>query len=209
MSEKKLFYMYGDSNTYGYDPLASIYDDARLPEKKRWPTILGEELKPYIQLMEDGQNGRCLPKYDWEQKYLLEMLEKYKKLDYFAVMLGTNDLLNQATPNPSEIAKDMEHLLCLVKEVHTECFCIIISPPRLGFPSGHPMYLYQKANEELGRQYHEVAKTYGAGFIDAGKWDLDLIYDGIHLSEEGNRQFADLIRDALVKQKILPSGRYG
>ena len=68
------------------------------------------------------------------------------------------------------------------------------------------MYLYQKANEELGRQYYEVAKTYGAGFIDAEKWDLDLIYDGNHLSEDGNRQFADLIRDALEKQKILPSG---
>jgi lysophospholipase L1-like esterase len=64
MQEKKTLYIYGDSNTYGYDPLASIYDDARLPEKKRWPTILGEELKPYIQLIEDGQNGRCLPKYD-------------------------------------------------------------------------------------------------------------------------------------------------
>jgi len=199
MEDKQILYLYGDSNTYGYNPLASCYEDARLPKDIRWPTMLQERIKESIQIIEDGQNGRCLPGYEAELKRFQKVLGRYEKLDYFAVMLGTNDLLNQSSLNPLEIANHMDLLLQAVKDIHEKCQCIVISPPMMGFPAGHPMNAIQEANVKLSNLYHEVAGKYKARFIDAGKWDIDLFYDGIHLTEKGNRQFAEHMVSAFKK----------
>ncbi len=202
MKNKQILYLYGDSNTYGFNPLASCYEDGRLPEFSRWPTMLQESLKESIQIIEDGQNGRCLPGYEAEFKRFQKVLGRYDKLDYFAVMLGTNDLLNQSSPDALEISNHMELLLRTVKDIHEECLCIVISPPKMGFPAGHPMNSYQQANVKLSTLYREVSDKYKAKFVDAGKWDIDLFSDGIHLSEKGNRQFAEHMVSSFKKMKI-------
>jgi lysophospholipase L1-like esterase len=203
VKEKKLLYIYGDSNTYGYDPLASCYEDDRLPDRNRWPAILQGHLKDTVKIIDDGQNGRCLPWSDADYERFQKALRRYEKLDYFAVMLGTNDLLNQSMPDPTEIADHMEGCIHSVKAVHTECKCIIITPPKMGFPFGQPMYVYQKANEELGVLYSETARKCNAAFVDAGSWELDLVYDGIHLSEKGHAQFAACMLREFRNRQIL------
>ncbi|SFG70480.1 Lysophospholipase L1 [Oribacterium sp. WCC10] len=202
MKNMKILYLYGDSNTYGYNPLASCYEDGRLPEESRWPTILQKSLKESIQILEDGQNGRCLPGYEEEFKRFQKVLGRFDRLDYFAVMLGTNDLLNQSSHDSLKISNYMELLLQAVKAIHEECLCIVISPPKMGFPAGHPMNSYQEENVKLGALYSDVAEKYKARFVDAGKWDIDLFSDGIHLTEKGNRQFARHMVSALKKMKI-------
>ncbi|OON84967.1 hypothetical protein BXO88_14665 [Oribacterium sp. C9] len=193
---KKTLYIYGDSNTYGYNPLASCYEDDRLPEATRWPVILKRNLKS-VAVIDDGQNGRCLPCGEAEYERFRVSLRLYEKLDYFMVMLGTNDLLNQPYPDPDEVANNMESFIKDVMSVHSECTCIIVAPPYMGFPSGHPMNTYQKANEKLGVLYHEISDKYSARFIDTAGWRPELFYDGIHLSENGNEQFGEYISEAL------------
>ncbi len=199
MNDKKILYLYGDSNTYGYNPQATCYEDARLPEHSRWVTALREHMRDSVQIIEDGLNGRCLPRHEAEIKRIRKAMERYEKPDYFAVMLGTNDLLDQLSPDPTEIAFRMEQLLRAVKDAYEECLCIVISPPRMGFPAGHPMNLYQEANEKLSCLYRDIAGKYEAEFIDAGKWDIDLFYDGLHISEKGNGQFAGKMVDAFTE----------
>lgn len=193
---KKNLYIYGDSNTYGYNPLASYYEDERLPEAKRWPVILQRHLKT-VNVIDDGQNGRCLPCGEAGNERFRILLRRYDTLDYFMVMLGTNDLLNQPDPDPIEVADNMEYFIRTIQSVHSECTCIVVAPPYMGFPSEHPMHSYQKANEELGVLYHKISDKYNARFIDTAGWRPELFYDGIHLTEKGNEQFGEYILDAL------------
>ena len=38
----------------------------------------------------------------------------------------------------------------------------------------------------------------GADFADAGEWEIPLSYDGIHLSEDGHRRFAEHMGEVLT-----------
>jgi hypothetical protein len=44
---------------------------------------------------------------------------------------------------------------------------------------------------KLGSEYEKVSKLLGTRFADAGKWDIDLCFDGVHLSETGHLEFAE------------------
>ena len=202
MQRFKKLYIYGDSNTYGYNPLASCYDDDRLPEEKRWPVILQNNLKSSIEIVEDGVNGRCLPVSESERERFIKSLERYGKLDYIAVMLGTNDILNQASPAPEEISEYMGKLINSIRSVYEDCKCIVITPPKMGFPEGHSMHGYQETNKKLRELYKLISERENTGFIDTGNWDIDLFYDGIHLTECGNVQFAENMLKTLKDLEI-------
>ncbi|MCR4998494.1 MAG: hypothetical protein K6A05_01490, partial [Lachnospiraceae bacterium] len=49
---------------------------------------------------------------------------------------------------------------------------------------------YHAASLQLNQGYRKVCKERGITCIDAGEWEIDLTYDGVHFSEEGHRQFA-------------------
>ncbi|PIE03981.1 MAG: hypothetical protein CSA76_06665, partial [Spirochaetales bacterium] len=46
---------YGDSNTWGYNPLSP---GSRHPHEKRWTTVLQRELGGSFLVIPEGQNGR-------------------------------------------------------------------------------------------------------------------------------------------------------
>jgi lysophospholipase L1-like esterase len=46
-------------------------------------------------------------------------------------------------------------------------------------------------SKKLGTEYGAVAKELDIRFVDAGKWDPDLCFDGVHLSEAGHLKFAE------------------
>ena len=45
-------------------------------------------------------------------------------------------------------------------------------------------------SKELSRQYKALAAQRGIQFADAGEWDIELAYDGVHFTEEGHMRFA-------------------
>ena len=56
--------------------------------------------------------------------------------------------------------------------------------------------------DELGEKLMDVMKRCallsGADFADAGEWEIPLSYDGIHLSEDGHRRFAEHMGEVLT-----------
>ena len=38
--------------------------------------------------------------------------------------------------------------------------------------------------------YQQVADTLGIGFADAGQWEVELAFDGVHFTPEGHAAFA-------------------
>ena len=91
---------FGDSNTWGYDPEASLASPfpIRHPHDVRWSGVLARELGAGWRVIEEGQNGRTtvfedpLVPHRKGLDYLPAALESHKPLDAVVLMLGTNDL---------------------------------------------------------------------------------------------------------------------
>lgn len=185
-----MIWCYGDSNTYGYDPRSfwgGRYSDC-------WPELLAKETG--FQVINDGQNGRMIPSRDYELKQFLRDSGKYNE-DVFAIMLGTNDLLNGATAR--EAASRMESFLKQCGRPHI----LLIAPPPMKRGEWVPDDQLVTESVELSRQYRAVSEKMGIWFADAGEWDVELAYDGVHFSEEGHRRFAKGIADTLRRLLLL------
>ena len=95
----KTILCFGDSNTWGYDPDASLASPSpvRHPHDVRWTGVLARELGAGWCVIEEGQNGRTtvfddpLVPHRKGRDYLPAALESHKPLDAVVLMLGTND----------------------------------------------------------------------------------------------------------------------
>ncbi len=163
---------YGDSNTYGYDPrsyLGERYDAC-------WVDILTR--KTGWDIVNDGMNGRRISK---------RPLTVPEDTDLLIIMLGDNDLLNGLSA--AETAQRMKAFLkktSLPKEK-----ILLIAPPPMKRGEWVPNQELIDASKELAAMYQALAEQLGTGFVDAGKWNIPLAYDGVHFTEEDHRLFAE------------------
>lgn len=183
---KRTILFYGDSNTYGYDPCDFFGGCYSAP----WPELLAE--KTGFEVINDGWNGRMIPRREYELQLFREKAERYAA-DGLIVMLGGNDLLTGAKAR--EVAERMEALLsgCIVPVV------FLISPPTMKRGAWVPDDSLVEESRELARQYAALAQRLGLQYADAAEWNIKLAYDGVHFSEEGHRRFADELAAFLTK----------
>jgi lysophospholipase L1-like esterase len=52
-------------------------------------------------------------------------------------------------------------------------------------------------SEKLRQRYRELAEKRGCFFADAGDWDVELLFDGVHFSPSGHAAFARGLSEAL------------
>lgn len=193
---------YGDSNTFGYDSRAIF--GGRYPEVVRWTDVVDKNI-PNLQVIARGMNGRCLPHTDYEVEAVIKLIQGSQPLDYFAIMLGTNDILLTNRPDPHEAARRMRALMMRLgslpemKENGGETEIILVVPP-LMFPGSEnhsPYREYEDASKILASQYLGIAEELGLRTIDASKWNVELDYDGVHISEKGSLEFAEYMTSSL------------
>ncbi len=169
---------FGDSNTYGYDPCGFFGGRYAAP----WPALLAE--KTGFQVINDGKNGRMIPEREREFLQFRRDAERYNA-DALIVMLGTNDLLEGATARAA--AARMEAFLnrCDMPAI------LLVSPPPMKRGAWVPDDGLVEKSKNLARQYEALAKRRGIRFADAGEWDIELAYDGVHFTEEGHARCAE------------------
>ena len=103
---------YGDSNTYGYNPVNGL----RYPKDVRWTGVLQKLLGEQYAVIEEGCNGRTTVFEDiaepWKAGlgYLKPCLNTHKPIDFVIMMLGSNDLKRMFHASAKEIADGAEHL---------------------------------------------------------------------------------------------------
>ena len=170
---------FGDSNTYGYDPRSFLGD--RYGVKDRWPDLLAEMTG--WEVVNLGVNGRQIPR----NPYALRAMKEYAPVDLFLVMLGTNDLLQGASAR--EAACLMEVFL---RPLLPHCKSILlIAPP----PMKRGAWVTEEAlvaeSIRLAEEYEIVAKKLSIPFVDTRNWDIELTFDGVHLTESGHHAFAE------------------
>ena len=181
---------YGDSNTYGYDPRGFFGD--RYPAECRWVDILARKLKWEVQ--NEGQNGRGIPSRPFQYQRAGELLTQSAP-DVFAVMLGTNDLLrgDSAEVNCSRMEAFLRYL-------QPKCGrLLLIAPP----PMKRGAWVTEESliteSVKLAEAYQVLSQKLGIAFVNAGQWNVELTFDGVHFTEAGHRAFAEGLYAYLTK----------
>ena len=185
---------FGDSNTYGYDPCGFFGGRYAAP----WPELLAE--KTGFQVVNDGKNGRMIPGREYEYSRFCRDAERYDA-DALIVMLGVNDLLNGAMAG--EAAARMATFLNRCRLPRT----LLIGPPPMQRGAWVPDDHLVAESKALARQYEVLAKRLGIEYADAGEWDIELAYDGVHFSEEGHARFAEGLAARFARGTLSPASR--
>jgi lysophospholipase L1-like esterase len=204
---------YGDSNTYGRDPVTK----RRMERDVRWPGVLQNTLGNDYHVIEEGLNGRTTV---WDDPirpgyfkrngawYLLPCLESHCPVDLLIIMLGTNDLKALFSVTPYDIAESMGRLV----EIALGSKCgrddnppqiVVMSPPPLGNLSEYAETFTGgvEKSKRLAAYYEKVAKKYGCRFFDAGSIIQSSKLDGLHYDPEDHKKLgkavAGLVLDIL------------
>lgn len=209
---------FGDSNTFGYDPVASAAGTGmRYPFEQRWPGILQGLLGADWHVIEEGLCGRTTVHRDpYEARRcgadaLPYALESHQPLDAVVIALGTNDLKTRYGLNAADIARGFESLAGIVKSYpwgpgSKVPHIVIVAPPHLGDEVSRVVLSSfdersVAVSQEVGRWCQVIAEEQGCGFVDASLVCEPCDFDHIHLTPEGHAALAAAIaRELLVAQ---------
>jgi len=200
----KTILCYGDSNTYGLKSDLKT----RYPRDVRWTGVLQKMLGDDYYVIEEGLGGRTtvwddpIEEYKNGKSYLIPCLNSHKPLDLVIVMLGTNDLKHRFSLTSFDIATGMENLVNTILKSDAG---IDFQPPKLMIVSPAPVFSVgnidldrmllgaEEKGKELAAYYEAIAKKYNIAYLDiAGKVEVNKM-DGIHFSEKGHHQMAQLV----------------
>jgi lysophospholipase L1-like esterase len=142
-----------------------------------------------------GVCGRCIPSTNSQILQIKNQFDEWKNTDppvQIWVMLGTNDLLMGKPNSASEVAGRMKYFLeTLLSFGVSASDILLIAPPKMRRGTWVEDEALIDESFRLGSEYKRVSEALGIRFVDAGKWDPDLCFDGVHLSEAGHLKFAE------------------
>jgi len=204
---KKRVLCFGDSNTWGYNPA----DGSRYEEDTRWPCVLQNMLGSDYNVIEEGQNGRTFNTDDYlngymsGNYYIKPCLKSHDPIDYFILMLGTNDLKKEYSQTLEDICNDADILVDEAAK-YWELYArkkpkvLILSPPYIN--DGLFRSNFKKDFE--GKDAIEKSKLlYNKLELVATKHEYDIIdisirvkagnEDGLHIDKEGHKVLAEIV----------------
>lgn len=200
---------YGDSNTWGYDPVSQT----RFAIDVRWPGVLRNELGKCYQVIEEGLNGRTTV---WDDPieldkngatYLRPCIQTHMPIDLVIVMLGTNDLKTRFSLNAYDIASGVGVLVDIIQKSTTGIdanppeVLLIAPPPTVPYPNTEIFVGATEKSSRFSNTYRKVANERKCHFLNAGEHVKSSPIDGIHLEsvmhEKLGLAVAAKIRDIL------------
>ena len=206
----KTILCYGDSNTWGYDPVTQD----RLPMPQRWTGVLAQELGVGFRVVEEGLNGRTTiwddPIEEWRngKTYLLPCLWSHKPIDLVTIMLGTNDLKERFSVSAYDIAAGAGVIVDLTLRSGAgpnggSPQVLLMAPPVVARLSDYAE-MFQDAeakSKKFAEHYQHVAKQYGCHFLDTAQIIVSSDLDGIHF-EAGQHRKLGLVVAARVRETL-------
>jgi lysophospholipase L1-like esterase len=198
----KTILCYGDSNTWGYDPLTR----ARFPPDVRWTGVLAACLGLDYRVIEEGLNGRTTR---WDDPietdrdglaYLRPCVESHQPLDLVIVMLGTNDLKQRFDLSASDIAQSAAGVAEAAYRFAngpkgTNTAVLLVAPPAVTTLTEFDM-LFAGAVEksrQFSRFYRLWATRMGLPFFDAGSVIVSSESDGVHFEAGEHRKLGEAL----------------
>jgi lysophospholipase L1-like esterase len=208
---------FGDSNTWGYDPVATATAPRAIRHAPdiRWTGILKRELGRDYTILEEGQNGRTTVHDDPVEgvrnggNYLIPCLETHQPLDFVVLMLGTNDLKTRFSLPPGDIAAGVGVLVQMILQskfgiAGAAPKVLLIAPPAVGDLSHLPDLAekFAHATEKSWRfpkLYRQVASQFGCAFLNSQELVSASPIDGLHLEAIEHEKLGRAIAEAVMK----------
>ncbi len=197
MGDEPTVLCYGDSNTYGLDPVTR----RRFPRDIRWPGVVAAELAGVAHVVEEGLGGRTTV---WEspfapgrdgRAYLVPCLASHAPIAVLVLMLGTNDLKSLFRLAAPDVAAGAAALvdIALVSGAGPDGGpprVLLVAPARLG-PATAISALWgfgeaRGTSAHLAPHYRTAAAELGCAFLDADSLVAVHPADGVHLDAEGH-----------------------
>ena len=206
---------YGDSNTWGFNPI----DGSRYEKEVRWTGVLEKELGGEYRIIENGINGRTTVfdnpyafEYQNGFKGLFYALNASKPLDAIVLMLGTNylnytdaegvykglykiiNLLQNASLFFSDTTKGSSPIWRDTQKI------LLVSPIFRNRSNQMNQEQEEKRNKEsLLFPYYtkKLAEEFGINYFDASKVAHPSVLDGLHMDAENHRTLGLWIAKAI------------
>jgi lysophospholipase L1-like esterase len=193
----KAILCYGDSNTWGFEPVTKN----RYSRAERWTGILRQELGPDYEVIEEGLNGRTtvwddpIEGYKNGKEQLIPILTSHKPIDLVTIMLGTNDLKRRFGLGAYDIAEGAGTLVEIVQksdcgpETQAPKVLLMTPPPLAKLTEYAEMFEGADAkSRQFSQQYQRAAQERGCEFLDTSKIIVSSDLDGIHLDVAEHRK---------------------
>jgi lysophospholipase L1-like esterase len=113
--------IFGDSNTWGFNPERKKGDSGRFPIDERWTTIVKVLLENKFNIISEGLNGRTTIFKDENNSRLSgrdalpNVLQKCQALKLIVLALGTNDINIKYKTNVSDVVRGIQTLVDDIK----------------------------------------------------------------------------------------------
>ncbi|MEZ0385913.1 MAG: SGNH/GDSL hydrolase family protein [Verrucomicrobium sp.] len=198
----KTILCYGDSNTWGYDPVATATSPfaRRHAPDVRWTGVLAKELGGDYRVVEEGQNGRTTVHDDPimgnrnGRDYLPACLESHKPIDLVVLMLGSNDLKMMFNLPSGEIAAGAGQLVKMIRQSDSGVEAaapqvLLLCPPPVGDMSHLPdldekFSGVQAKAKRFPEHYASIAKPHGCAYLNTQTVVTPSTVDALHLEAE-------------------------
>jgi lysophospholipase L1-like esterase len=212
---ERVILCYGDSNTHGTKPMATLDDMGRFGPTERWPGVLAAALGAGWRVIEEGHPGRTTVHPDPVAgvhkngfAVLPAILESHRPIDMVVLMLGTNDLKARFQVPPVEIAVSTERLVLTIAQsgcgpgLAAPAVLVVCPPPVL--EAGCLAEIFGGGAARSARLpgfLEPVAARHAAGFLDAGRVIASSALDGVHFDAAAHgdlgRAVAGAVRAAM------------
>ena len=206
----KRILIYGDSNTFGTAPMATLSDDDVIARGGRWGDVMGARIGDQVEIITEGLPGRTTVHDDpIEGAYrnglrsLRAILESHKPIDLLIFCLGTNDTKNRFGLNATDIALGIARLVSEAKTLGVVADILVICPPAVQ-ELGDLAAIFEGAEarcKELAQVTERFALEQGATFLDAGSVISVDPADGVHWSAQSHALLGKAV--AVKVQEVL------
>ena len=207
---------YGDSNTWGWKPVADGKPVPRYDDSQRWPGAMQRALGPRFVVGVNGLIGRTLEadlaegvgQLDGQDhngmRRLALALSEAAPIHLLVVMLGTNDLIDDLNRTPQEIAASLAKLVDVAKagtaaySTSQRQHVLIVVPPPLGDTGRTPFKAVFgprsiEKSKQLATAFERAGRDLGVPVFNAGSVvALDGV-DGVHLSMQAHRRLGEAL----------------
>lgn len=188
---------YGDSNTFGFNPI----DGSRFDEQARWTALLQKKLDSDYQIIEEGACDRTgFVDNDKgflfsAQRHFPKMIAKIKDVDILILWIGSNDLQFKYDISFHQIERGLKKLILVAKSKVKK---IILIPPVIlnnNVLEGYFNFQFDETSisksKKVGKIYRKLSNVYGLNYFDLNEFVKPSNTDGLHYNIEGHKIIAD------------------
>jgi lysophospholipase L1-like esterase len=197
---------FGDSNTWGYNPINSTRFDFTI----RWTGGLQNLLGAQYRIIEEGMRGRTASigdptkRYMNSKDYLIPCLYSHTPMDLVIVCLGTNDLNFRFNLTLEDIIKSMKEIIKIIKSTdRASCNppkILLMCPVELYGVKGSYNEMSVENSKQLSKLYKKLADETNCYFFDAGSVARASPLDCAHLDETGHKEIAKALHNIIVNE---------